>query len=172
MCGGNIAGPQSGNLSIKKNNYDELIDEYHLCPLDDIGNPKYEFYFLYKNGCCFCKEFIDSLQQKSDIDELAELLAIMGKVDNNNLPQSKYRHITGGKRDRKDVYEFKTKHLRLYAIKKEPDYYLVVAGYKKGQDKDIAKVFRHFNYIPDRIAIKDESDEVEAGKDSGSDDVK
>ena len=31
---------------------------------------------------------------------------------------------------------------------------------------------QHFNYIPDRIAIKDESDEVEAGKDSGSDDVK
>lgn len=146
------------------------MDEFYLCPLEDIGNPRYSFYFLYKNGRCFCKEFIDSLQQKSDLDEVAELLAIMGKVDNNNLPTSKYNHIRGGKSDRKDVYEFKTKHLRLYAIKKEPDYYLIVAGYKKGQEKDIAKVFRHFNNIPENIEIRDDSD-VETGGNAASDDV-
>lgn len=146
------------------------MDEFYLCPLEDIGNPRYSFYFLYKNGRCFCKEFIDSLRQKSDLDEVAELLAIMGKVDNNNLPRSKYHYIPGGGRDRKDVYEFKTKHLRLYTIKKEPDYYLIVAGYKKGQEKDIAKVFRHFNNIPENIEIRDDSD-VETGGNAASDDV-
>lgn len=146
------------------------MDEFYLCPLEDIGNPRYSFYFLYRNGRCFCKEFIDSLQQKSDLDEVAELLAIMGKVDNNNLPTSKYNHIRGGKSDRKDVYEFKTKHLRLYAIKKEPDYYLIVAGFKKGQEKDIAKVFRHFNNIPENIEIRDDS-YVDTGGNAASDDV-
>lgn len=148
------------------------MEEFYLCPLDDVENPKYKFYFLYKDGRCFCKEFFDSLTQKSDLNELAELLAIMEKVDNNNLPRSKYHYIPGDRYDRKDVYEFKTKHLRLYAIKKAPDYYLVVAGYKKGQDKDIEKVFRHFNNIPDEIAIIDDSDDVDLdGSPSDSDDV-
>lgn len=127
--------------------------KYLLCPLEDIDNPKYNFYLLYKDGRNFYEDFVNSLNQKSDIDELDTIIALMDKVDNNNLPPTKYKHISGGKYDRKDVYEFKSKHLRIYAIKKSPDYYIILGGYKKGQEKDIAKIFKHFNNIPDEIAI-------------------
>lgn len=131
------------------------MSEYALCPLEDINNPKYRFYLLYKDGLNFYEDFRDSLIQKTDLDELDSILALMDRVDNNNLPVSKYRHIKGGKYDRDDVYEFKSKHLRIYVIKKTPDYFVVLGGYKKGQEKDIAKVFRHFNDLPADIPVLD-----------------
>ncbi|MDE7388408.1 MAG: hypothetical protein K2M97_04040 [Muribaculaceae bacterium] len=114
---------------------------------DDVTNPKYKFYVLYEDDRSYFEEFIDSLEQASDLDEFDQIRALMDKVDNNNLPKSKYRHIKGGKSDRKDVYEFKSKHLRIYAIKMTPNYYLLLGGHKKTQDKDIDKVFRHFNDV-------------------------
>lgn len=134
------------------------MDEFYLTPFDGIDNPKYNFYLLFKNDRNFYLEFAESLKQKSDIDELFSIYALMDRVDTNNLPASKYRHISAGKNDRKDIYEFKSKHLRVYVIKMEPDYYVVLGGYKKGQEKDIAKVFRHFNVIPDEIEIRQITD--------------
>lgn len=130
--------------------------EFYLRPIDDIDNPKYDFYLLYKDGRNFYEDFLRSLKQKSDFDELDTVIALMDKVDNNNLPSAKYRHISGGKYDRKDVYEFKSKHLRIYAIKMTPDYYIVLGGYKKGQEKDIAKIFRHFNELPEHIEVRND----------------
>lgn len=135
------------------------MDDFHLCPIDDINNPKYDFYLLYKNGRNFYEEFAQSLRQQSEFDELDSIMALMDKVDNNNLPTSKYRHISGGKYDRKDVWEFKSKHLRIYALKIPPDYYIILGGYKKGQEKDIAKIFKHFNNIPDEIPIRDNDED-------------
>lgn len=132
--------------------------EFYLCPVDDIDNPKYDFYLLYIDGRNFFEDFVKSLRQKSELDEMDTIMALMDKVDNNNLPTSKYRHITGGKYDRKDVWEFKSKHLRIYTLKIPPDYYIVLGGYKKGQEKDIAKIFRHFNNIPDEIPIRDDDE--------------
>ena len=128
--------------------------DFFLSPVTDINNPKYNFFLLYKDGRNFYEEFTDSLTQKSDLNELDSIIALMDKVDNNNLPTSKYNHISGGKYDRKDVYEFKSKHLRIYVIKKSPDYYIILGGYKKGQEKDIAKIFKHFNELPDKIEIR------------------
>ncbi len=133
------------------------MDDFYLRPLDDVDNPKYGFFLLYKNGRNYFEEFVGSLRQKSDLAELDTIRALMDKVDNNNLPKAKYRHISGGKRDRKDVYEFKSKHLRVYAIKKEPDYYIILGGFKKGQESDIEKIFRHFNELPEKIEIKNET---------------
>jgi len=130
--------------------------DFYLTRLDDVENPKFMFYLLYCNGRNFYEEFVASLKQKSDRDELDSIRALMDKVDNNNLPKSKFRHIKGVKRDRKDVYEFKSKHIRVYAIKKEPDIYILLGGYKKGQDADIEKVFRYFNNLPDELVVKDE----------------
>jgi hypothetical protein len=130
------------------------MDEFYRVALKGVNNPYFRFYLLYKNGKNYFEEFVDSLKQKSDKDELAKILALMDCVNNNNLPASKYRHITGGRYDRQDVYEFKSKHLRVYAIKVEPSYYIVLGGYKKGQEKDIAKVFKHFNQLPQYIELK------------------
>lgn len=90
--------------------------EFYLCPVDDIDNQKYDFYLLYIDGRNFFEDFVKSLRQKSELDEMDTIMALMDKVDNNNLPTSKYRHITGGKYDRKDVWEFKSKHLRIYTL--------------------------------------------------------
>jgi hypothetical protein len=130
------------------------MDEFYLTPFDDVDNPKSDFYLLYKNDRNFFIEFIESLRQKSDIEELNSIRALMDIID-NNLPKTKFNHITGGSRNknRKDVYEFKSKHLRVYVIKKSPDFYIILGGYKKGQKKDIEKIFRHFNDIPDDIEI-------------------
>jgi hypothetical protein len=129
------------------------MDEFYRTLLDDINNPIFDFYLLYKNGRCYFEEFVNSLKQKSDLDELDKIRALMDS-DINRLPPTKYRHIIGGKYDRNDVYEFKSKHLRIYAIKKEPDFYLILGGYKKGQEKDISKIFKHFNQLPTIIEIR------------------
>lgn len=129
------------------------MDEFYLTLFDDVSNPNSDFYLLYKNGRCYFEEFVESLKQKSDLDELDKIRALMDS-DISRLPPSKYRHIIGNKYDRKDVYEFKSKHLRIYVIKKNPDFYLILGGYKKGQEKDISKIFRHFNILPNIIEIR------------------
>ncbi len=64
--------------------------EFYLCPVDDIDNPKYDFYLLYIDGRNFFENFVKSLRQKSELDEMDTIMALMDKVDNNNLPTSKY----------------------------------------------------------------------------------
>jgi hypothetical protein len=129
------------------------MDEYYRILLEDVDNPKCDFYLLYKNGKCYFEEFVDSLTQKSDLAELDKIRALMD-IDVAQLPPTKFRHIVGGKYDRKDVYEFKSKHLRVYTLKVQPDFYIVLGGYKKGQEKDIAKIFNQFNQLPPDIVIK------------------
>lgn len=119
---------------------------------DEIENRKYSFFMLYRDGKCDYEEFVNSLHQKSEVEELQQIKAIMDKVDTNNMPQKKYRHINSGKgKRRNDIYEFKSKHLRVYAIKTDKDYYLLLGGYKKEQDKDIEKVFKNYNDVPNDI---------------------
>lgn len=132
-------------------------------PYEEIENSKYDFYTLYRDGKCEYEEFVISLSQKSELEELQKIKAIMDKVDGNNLPKTKYRHISSGKRSdrRNDIYEFKSKHLRIYAIKGIGDYYLILGGYKKTQDKDIEKVFRKFNEVPDTVPLLQEDDKNE-----------
>jgi hypothetical protein len=81
------------------------MDEYYRIILNDVNNPNFDFYLLYKNGRCFFEEFVDSLKQKSDLDELDKIRALMDS-DIKRLPKTKFNHIIGGKNDRKDVYEF------------------------------------------------------------------
>lgn len=120
---------------------------------DEIENCKYDFYKLYRDGKCEYDLFVKTLVPKTDIEELQQIKAIMDKVDVNNMPLSKYRHISSGRgsKRRKDVYEFKSKHLRVYAIKTDKDYYLLLGGYKKSQDNDIEKVFKKYNEVPVKI---------------------
>lgn len=131
------------------------MDEYYLRPMSDVTSLRFRFYLLYENGRNFFEEFVDSLKQRSELEELNSIRALMDRLDVNNLPPSKFRHISGGKEDRNDVYEFKSKHLRVYVLKLEPEIYVVLGGYKKSQEKDIKKVFRHFNCLPDEIEIRE-----------------
>lgn len=132
-------------------------DDFYLMPYREVNNPNTNFYLLYKNDKNFFLDFKNSLSQKNDINEFYSIIALMDFIDGNNLPPKKFKHIIGGKKDRKDIFEFKSKHLRVYVIKKEPDMYVVLGGFKKNQVKDISKIFRHFNNIPDKIKIKDDN---------------
>lgn len=133
-----------------------MIDEYLLKPYVEPNNPKISFYILYKNQKSFFEEFINSLNQTLDIKEYNKILALMGAVCNMPLPFEKFHSIKpNNKGDRTDVWEFKSKHLRVYVIRKDPDFYIVMAGYKKGQDADIEKIYRMFNCLPDSIKVED-----------------
>lgn len=145
---------------------DEL--EYFLSAYDEVDNPAYKFYILFDGRKrSLYLDFVDNLEQKSDIDEYNEILALMDRVRTNNLTKKQYRHITkNGKKYRKDIWEFKSKHLRVYVAKGDSDYYVILAGYKKTQDFDIDKVFKKFNKlrfdelpVQDLPEVRDDTDE-------------
>lgn len=99
----------------------------YLRPMAEISNPACRFFIPYIDGKSYYREFCDSLTQKADLAALDKIKALMDVVGICNLPLTKFRHIKGTKNDRDDVYD------------------VLLGGFKKNQDKDIAKVFRHFN---------------------------
>jgi hypothetical protein len=56
----------------------------------------------------------------------------------NSLPHSKFKDITPDKEEIKE-YEFKSKHLRIYCIKKPNGKIIILGGYKNNQSSDIIK---------------------------------
>ena len=73
-------------------------------------------------------------------DELYAIYSLMEDVaDNKLLPKEKFRDITINKNDKIKEYEFKSKHLRVYAIKARDGKVVVMGGYKNHQKKDIKR---------------------------------
>lgn len=99
---------------------------------------KQTFYDLKVNEIGQLETFSNGLevQYKS---ELVTLVARMDLVANlNRLPKQKFRDITPKKETVKE-YEFKTKHLRVYAIHIEKTGKVVVlCGHKNTQKSDIS----------------------------------
>ena len=52
------------------------------------------------------------------------------------LPKTKFRELKGNK-DKVKEYEFKSKHLRIYAIQQKNGKIVIMGGYKNTQTKDI-----------------------------------
>lgn len=74
------------------------------------------------------------------IEEIASIYALMEDVANNRLlPKTKFRDITPSSKEKVKEYEFKSKHLRVYAIKFKDGKVIVLGGYKNTQKKDIVK---------------------------------
>lgn len=79
--------------------------------------------------------------------ELGSIYHYMERVANNeSLPETKFKDITPKKEAIKE-YEFKSKNLRVYALKKENGKIIVLGGYKNRQKKDI----RSFQSIKKRF---------------------
>lgn len=102
-----------------------------------IHNPQYTYYKLIVNGVCqfddFEKQIIDDPQYRK---QYLNILAIMENItDQHQLTQKKFRQIKGV--NRSDVYEFKSRDLRIYVVKKKPNIYVALAGFKKNQKADI-----------------------------------
>jgi putative component of toxin-antitoxin plasmid stabilization module len=98
---------------------------------------KQSFYDLKINEVGQFESFSNELEEQYK-SELLTLNARMDLVANlNRLPKEKFRDITPKKQTVKE-YEFKTKHLRLYAIHIEKTgKVIVLGGYKNTQKSDI-----------------------------------
>ncbi|MEA5139920.1 hypothetical protein [Arcicella rigui] len=84
-------------------------------------------------------EFENDLKDTTYWSEFKTLLAYMDFVANNRtLPQTKFKDITPAKELVKE-YEFKSKHLRIYAIHQPNGKIVILGGYKNNQKNDINK---------------------------------
>lgn len=99
---------------------------------------KQEFYQLVIDGKGQLDIFESILEAKYK-SEFKSLLVYMEFIANNcTLPNTKFREITPTKEKVKE-YEFKSKHLRIYAIQKMNGKIIILGGYKNAQKKDIKR---------------------------------
>lgn len=105
--------------------------------LDLIKNENgYTFYKLKVNGKWQVDEFEKDISKNKDlINELTAIYALMDfYTDSPKPPHTKFRQFKINKRT--DIYEFKSKSIRVYVIKKDKAFYVIRAGLKKNQEKD------------------------------------
>lgn len=75
-------------------------------------------------------------QYESELDALFQYMQYV--ADGGTLPKNKFKDVTPRKEKVKE-YEFKSKHLRVYAIKKENGKIVILGGYKNTQEEDFKK---------------------------------
>jgi len=81
--------------------------------------------------------FEESLKGTTYLSEYKTLLKYIEHLANGNtLPKTKFRHLKGVK-DGIPEHEFKSKHLRLYAIQLPSKKIIIFLGTKGNQDSDI-----------------------------------
>ncbi len=124
------------------------MDHHKLEPFDLISCSEFSYYKLVINGKCQFDDFLDEVSKNAiDISNMKKILTLMDIIDNSRLlPKSKFNSIKGVKRS--DVFEFKADSLRVYVIKKYPNMYIILGGYKKNQTKDIERIkqrIKNFN---------------------------
>lgn len=92
---------------------------------------------MYVDGVCQFDDFLEEITGNARYNKwFGSIVAYMEFIsDRNLLRKDKFRHIheTG----RNDVFEFKKEDLRVYVVKKKPDMYIILGGYKGNQKNDI-----------------------------------
>lgn len=116
------------------------MNEYTLIRIEAIEGTQ-TFYKLKANGQCQFDEYEEEIRSSGQyIDELESIYAYMEEVANNKLlPKTKFRDITLNNKDAIKEYEFKSKHLRVYAIKGNNGKIIVLGGTKNAQKKEIKR---------------------------------
>lgn len=110
----------------------EIIDAVH---------GKQTFEKLIVDGVCFIDEFEAEIKSDGQLySEYRTIFAYMNFIAaGQSLPKTKFREIKGGNIQTKR-YEFKSKHLRIYAFNKPNGKVVVLGGYKQTQENDINKL--------------------------------
>lgn len=91
------------------------------------------------NGIKQLDAFEEELKDTTYLTEFKTMMSYMQFVaENRTLPQAKFRELKGVKDGLKE-YEFKSKHLRIYAIHQKGGKIIVLCGFKNSQEKDINK---------------------------------
>ena len=112
---------------------------------------KQTFFELTEHGVGCLALFEQSLAGTTYESELRTIVAYMDLVANlRSLPETKFKDITGPKETIRE-YEFKSKHLRVYAVQKTGGKVVVVAGFKTTQKADIDRMRRIKKEIAERL---------------------
>ncbi|MGQ1908192.1 hypothetical protein ACT3CE_00245 [Marinifilum sp. RC60d5] len=116
------------------------MSKYSLNEIEGIEG-KQNIYKLHIDELCMFDEFEEEIGNKGQYEEeLYAIYSLMEDVaDNKLLPKEKFRDITISKKEKFKEYEFKSKHLRVYAIKAPDGKVVIMGGYKNRQKKDIKK---------------------------------
>jgi len=95
---------------------------------------------LIINDKCQFDEFEENvLNEKKYQNEIGMIYTYLEYISNGkSLPAKHFKDITPDKEKVKE-YEFKTKHLRIYTIKKKNGKIIILGGFKNNQKKDINK---------------------------------
>ncbi|MCF0236777.1 MAG: hypothetical protein HUK09_08890 [Bacteroidaceae bacterium] len=112
---------------------------YNLRPYDLIQNVDYRYYLLCKDTECLFQEFVQAASSvKEDRQSIEKIHYYMNVIACNRLlPPTKFKSIKDN--DLKGLYEFKHKHIRVYALMKKPDIIIILGGYKSNQKGDIKR---------------------------------
>lgn len=98
-----------------------------------------EFDQLVIDGAGQLDNFEKDLNDTTYQSEFKTLLTYMEYLGNNgSLPKTKFRDVTP-KGEKVKEYEFKSKHLRIYAIQKTNGKIIILGGYKNNQGKDFSR---------------------------------
>lgn len=112
-----------------------------------VENPKYTFYKLYFNGKCQFDDFLEKIQKiPQDAKNMNKVVALMDMFGCYKLPITKFRQIKN--MSRPDVFEFKSKNIRVYVIFQKPNVYIALGGYKDTQDRDIKLLKERYRRFP------------------------
>lgn len=157
------------------------MDRYYLLQYDCDGqvcNPYCKYYLLYGENCKnVYEELVDDHQKESAfVKEIHKLHAIMNKLHGNNLPWEKFHSLPmnypkNGKDCLRDLWEFKTKHLRVYVVKMDPskgdsDFCIIYAGFKTEQGNDIKFIREKFKHLDVHTAQTISNEELEELRDA------
>lgn len=116
--------------------------KYELKDFDLTNNPEFVFKKLIIDGTCQIDQFISELERDSMRQRyLKRIIAIMDSLrSTRNLPISKFRNIKNS--DMSNLFEFKYEDIRIYVVKKRPNVFIALGGYKSHQESDIARLVR------------------------------
>lgn len=120
-----------------------MANKYEMRRFKPVNNVDYDFLEVSVNGKYHCQNFIDGIKDEIDKKKLIKIYAYMDLFSSKLLPSTKFRQIKGLRRN--DVYEFKDKDIRIYFIKKKPNMFIILGGYKGTQNKDINRIDNLFN---------------------------
>lgn len=136
---------------------------------NEIDNPKYKFYLLYRDGHNNYRKFREDCKNgksKKKRKNYDKLLAVMNMVGNTvtPLPMDKYR------KEVENIYEFKSGDLRVYTYLQGPGQYLILGSTKGSQGVDLKNLKKKYNDVPKTIEIREVKREEETSQDTSQND--
>lgn len=113
--------------------------KFDLVKINAVKAKQHIFYELSVNGIQPLQAFEIALKGSTYEGEYNSILTYMDYCSNGQFPPvSKMKEITPKKEVVKE-YEFKSKHLRIYAIQQPGSKIVILCGFKNSQDNDISK---------------------------------